>query len=114
MPWDYSSPRNVRPGDRVRIELPYSEVCMHMRVAGRVMDVRMTDGRYPMAQLLNPDGSEFSAPILTGEAGIFGDVERGFYCYPEKETPAQPRHAEEHELLAEEASADPFFDPDLG
>jgi hypothetical protein len=73
MPWDYSSPRTVRPGDRVRIELPYSEVCMHMRVAGRVMDVRMTDGRYPMAQLLNSDGSEFSFPITTGEAGIYGD-----------------------------------------
>ena len=55
MPWDYSSPRTVRPGDRVRIELPHSEVCMHMRVAGQVMDVRMTDGRYPMAQLLNSD-----------------------------------------------------------
>jgi hypothetical protein len=73
MPWDYSSPHAVRPGDHVRIELPFSEVCMHMRVAGRVMDVRMTEGRYPMAQLLNPDGSEFSAPILTTEAGIYGD-----------------------------------------
>jgi len=113
MPWDYSSPRTLRPGDRVRIELPYSEVCMHMRVAGRVMDVRMTDGRYPMAQLLNHDGSEFSAPILTAEAGIFGDVERGFYCYPEKEPTAEPRQADEPDLLAEEAGADPFFDPDV-
>jgi len=114
MPWDYSSPRTLRPGDRVRIELPHSEVCMHMRVAGRVMDVRMTEGRYPMAQLLNPDGSEFSAPILTAEAGIYGDVERGFYCYPEMEPPAGPRLADEHDLLAEEAGADPFFDSDLG
>ena len=113
MPWDYSSPRTVRPGDRVRIELPYSEVCMHMRLAGRVMDVRMTEGRYPMAQLLNPDGSEFSAPILTAEAGIYGDVDRGFYYYPEKEPHAEPRQADEHDLLADEAGADPFFDPDL-
>ena len=113
MPWDYSATRTVRPGDRVRIELPYSEVCMHMRVAGRVMDVRMTEGRYPMAQLLSPDGSEFSAPILTAEAGIFGDVERGFYCYPESEPTAEPRQVDEHDLLAEEAGADPFFDPDV-
>ena len=114
MPWDYSSPRTVRPGDRVRIELPYSEVCMHMRVAGMVMGVRMTEGRYPMAQLMNPDGSEFSAPILTAEAGIYGDVERGFYCYPEKEPPDEPRQAEEHDLLAEDPAGDPLFDPDLG
>ena len=114
MPWDYSSPRTLRPGDRVRIELPHSEVCMHMRVAGRVMDVRMTEGRYPMAQLLNPDGSELSAPILTAEAGIYGDVERGFYCYPEKESPVESRQMDEHDLLAEEAGEDPFFDPDFG
>ena len=118
MPWDYSSPRTVSPGDRVRIELPFSEVCMHMRVAGRVMDVRMTEGRYPMAQLLNPDGSEFSAPILTGEAGIYGDVERGFYCYPEKETAlrAEPHRVDDRDLLAGEPGelGDPFLDGDLG
>ena len=119
MPWDYSSPRTIQPGDRVRLELPYSEVCMHMRVAGRVMDVRMTGGRYPMAQLLNPDGSEFSFPITTGEAGIYGDIERGFYYYPEKEVapPAEPRRADGPDLLAEEpgdAGGDLSFDPDPG
>ena len=118
MPWDYSSPRAIRPGDRVRLELPYSEVCMHMRVAGRVMDVRMTEGRYPMAQLLNADSSEFSFPITTGEAGIFGDVDRGFYCYPEKDvpSPATPRLADESNLLADELSeavGDPLLDPYL-
>ena len=118
MPWDYSSPHAVRPGDHVRIELPFSEVCMHMRVAGRVMDVRMTEGRYPMAQLLNPDGSEFSAPILTAEAGIYGDVDRGFYCYPPKAAapPAELRRAAEPDLLAEEPDemGDRFLDDDLG
>ncbi len=118
MPWDYSSPRTVRPGDRVRLELPHSEVCMHMRVAGRVMDVRMTEGRYPMAQLLNPDGSEFSFPIGTGEAGIFGDVDRGFYCYPEKDaaSPASTLLTDETDVMAEdpsEAGVDPFLDPYL-
>lgn len=116
MPWDYSSPRAVRPGDRVRIELPYSEVCMHMRVAGKAMDVRMTGGRYPMAQLLNPDGTEFSAPILTSEAGIYGDVERGFYFYPEKEakTTAEHGRTDMSDPLTQEPGEDPTFSPDLG
>jgi hypothetical protein len=118
MPWDYSSPRAVRPGDRVRLELPFSEVCMHMRVAGRVMDVRMTEDQYPMAQLLNADGSEFSFPITTGEAGIFGDVDRGFYYYPEKNEapPGGPRPADEVDALAgdpSEAGGDPLLDPYL-
>jgi len=54
-------------GERVTVELPYSEVCMHMRVAGKRMDVEvLPDG----AQLLNADGSKFSFPITHGEAGI--------------------------------------------
>jgi hypothetical protein len=118
MPWDYSSPRTVGPGDRVRLELPHSEVCMHMRVAGRVMDVRMTEGRYPMAQLLNSDGSEFSFPIGTGEAGIFGDLDRGFYCYPEKDaaSASKARPADETDVMAEDrsgAGGEPLVDPYL-
>ena len=71
----------VRPGDRVRLLLPHSEVCMHMRVAGRVMAVEVTTGEYPTAQLLNDDGSCFSFPILTAEAGVFGSA-GSLYCYP--------------------------------
>lgn len=52
----------------VRVELPFSEVCMHMRVAGRLMLVRpLPDG---MAQILNEDGSPFSAPVTRAEAGL--------------------------------------------
>lgn len=47
MPCDHSSPRTVRPGDRVRLEVPHSEVRMHMRVAGRMMDACATQGRFP-------------------------------------------------------------------
>lgn len=80
MRWD--NPQRIRPGWQVRLELPYSEVCMHMRVAGKVMNVQMTEGQYPMAQVLKPSGFEFSAPILPCEAGIYGSIE-GYYCYPE-------------------------------
>jgi hypothetical protein len=74
-------------GDRVRLELPYSEVCMHMRVAGRVMTVEVIGGEFPdgrqwyAAQLHHDDGRPFSAPILTGEAGIHGYGDE-MHCYP--------------------------------
>lgn len=58
---------DARVGDVVRVTLPWSEVCMHMRVADRVMDVRVLEHG---AQLLNADGSNFSFPITHGEAGI--------------------------------------------
>lgn len=50
-----------------RIELPYSEVCLHMRVAGRRMLVGPAGPR--MAQLYDDDGKPFSFPITRGEAG---------------------------------------------
>jgi hypothetical protein len=50
------------------VTLPYSEVCMHMRVAGTQMLVEpRPDG---MAQLWNLDGTQFSFPITAGEAGV--------------------------------------------
>ena len=61
----------LQAGDVVRVRLPYSEVCIHMRVAGKPMNVQLLqEGSSPMAQLLNDDGSRFSFPILLGEAGI--------------------------------------------
>ena len=60
--------RGPRPADAIRVELPYSEVCMHMRVAGKRMWVRPV-GEH-MAQLLNDDGSHFSIPVTRGEAGL--------------------------------------------
>ncbi len=71
----------VRPGDRVRLLLPHNEVCMDMRVAGTVMTVEVTTGEYPTAQLLNDDGSHFSIPIATVDAGIYESL-GGLYCYP--------------------------------
>jgi hypothetical protein len=59
-------------GDVVAIELPGSEVCVHMRVAGKTMSVRvLADG---MAQLLTETGEPFSFPVTWGEAGIYRDA----------------------------------------
>lgn len=49
------------------VELPYSEVCMHMRVAGKEMDVALLSTG--MCQLFDADGRPFSMPITRGEAG---------------------------------------------
>jgi hypothetical protein len=50
------------------VELPYSEVCMHLGVAGqrwRVMP--LANG---MAQLITPTGDLYSMPCTRGELGV--------------------------------------------
>lgn len=61
----------VALGDTIEHELPYSEVCMYMRVAGKRMRVTVLDGG--MAQLWGDFDSPYSFPITWGEAGIFRD-----------------------------------------
>jgi hypothetical protein len=60
-------------GHAYELELPYSEVCMHLLVAGKRMRVTVLDGG--AAQLLGPHNSLFSAPITWAEAGIYRDVD---------------------------------------
>jgi hypothetical protein len=62
--------RTLMIGSAYRIELPYSEVCMHMHVAGQRRLVRILPGA---AQILNDDLSLFSFPVTWGEAGIGRD-----------------------------------------
>lgn len=69
---------HVAIGDTVHVELPYSEVCMSMRVAGARRDVHLVSEN--AAQILNEDGTPFSFPVLPGEAGLFHDA-TGFYTY---------------------------------
>ncbi|MFI9271929.1 hypothetical protein ACIGXM_14580 [Kitasatospora sp. NPDC052896] len=64
---------DLKIGQRFRHKLPYSEACMHMQVAGMVMEVEI---REKCAQLFK-DGREFSWPITWGEAGIFVDWDNG-------------------------------------
>jgi hypothetical protein len=67
----------VHPGDVVKVQLPYSEVCMHMKVAGQIRSIEVLANS---AQILNDDGSEFSFPITYGEAGIYS-AEFGYYVW---------------------------------
>lgn len=87
---DHSKRINVDSGKRYLTFMPHSEVCMHMRVAGRLMAVELlhrvaVEGdvarTFYMAQLYGLDGTPFSAPITTGEAGLLHD-DRGFYIRP--------------------------------
>jgi hypothetical protein len=57
----------LHPGEFGTVILPFSEVCMHMRVAGKEMRVQVLDGG--MVQLYK-DGDRFSFPISAGEAGF--------------------------------------------
>lgn len=56
------------PDGAVLVTLPYSEVCMHMGVAGTRMFIVPVDNN--MAQLYTLAGEKFSFPITRGEAGI--------------------------------------------
>ena len=79
---NYAIRQFVQPGDVVRMEISWSEVCMSMQVAGKIMNVRFQSPHgYPNAQLLRDDGREYSAPITPGEAGFYFD-EGQYYFYP--------------------------------
>ncbi len=54
-------------GDTRVLTLPYSEVNMSMRVAGKTMVGRLTNSG--MVQLYDENERPFSAPITRGEAG---------------------------------------------
>ena len=88
---------NVRPGQFFKTVMPYSEVCMHMQIAGKEMigQLSKTGGSVQLFELATngqltrtildngqpKDGyREFSAPILPGEAGLYSDS-LGFYFY---------------------------------
>lgn len=77
------TPLPVKAGDHVLVEMPYSEVCMHMRIAGkpRVIEVIESKAWGHTVQIYDREGRKFSAPILTGEAGVYGHG-NGLYVYP--------------------------------
>jgi hypothetical protein len=61
--------KRVRPGSRIKVRLPYSEVCMHMRVAGKIMNIEILKHSVQLYK----DNRMISIPICLGEAGILVD-----------------------------------------
>lgn len=79
----------LKVGDIVTLSMPHSEVCMSMRVAGMVRPVLVVEGG---AQILNHDGTKFSFPVTTGEAGIYTDTITGrLYVSSHKIVQYKPR-----------------------
>lgn len=62
----------VAIGETVTVVLPWSEVCMSMRVAGRPHRVTLLSES--AAQLATMDGERVSFPVLPGEAGLYRDA----------------------------------------
>lgn len=84
---------NIAVGERGTKYMPYSEVCMHMKVSGKVMDFELISER--SVQLYREDGSYFSFPITYGEAGVFRNEDGTYYYYPDdSKDPASPSIAE--------------------
>jgi hypothetical protein len=83
--------RYVKPGERINVIGNYSEASMHLRVAGKPIQIQLVaSGQYAygthyMAQIW-VDGKEFSFPVTTGEAGFYYDSTRdSYYTYEEVE-----------------------------
>jgi hypothetical protein len=81
--------RLIRPTEEFTTQLPFSEVCMHLRVAGTQMRARLEPNQ--MVQLLHPDGSQFSFPITAAEAGLDTDGQ-GAWLTTADPNPAWPAH----------------------
>lgn len=88
----------IKPGELGRAVMPYSEVCIHMQVAGKRMYFRLLENNgYCAVQLLSDEMQMFSFPITTGEGGVYstqvvaedGSVSWSYYYYtdmtPERE-----------------------------
>lgn len=79
-----TAPRRVKPEESIAIELPYSEVCIDMRVAGQVHQVELfMEGAYPMARIAG------YPPVLPAEAGILSDPQ-GHYVPAHLAAPEKP------------------------
>lgn len=68
-PHGWVGPWSRRPCGCRYMQLPYSEVCMHMKVAGSTMWVGPVSIGGNAVQLYDDAGVKFSAPILDSEAG---------------------------------------------
>lgn len=79
MKLDYKHPQPIIPGKLYRGLMPHSEVCIHMQVAGKVMEFELLPRG---AVQLYKDRQLFSSPILSGEAGIYQNDDGSRYYYP--------------------------------
>ena len=72
-------PVYLEKGKRYFGFMPASEVCLYMKLAGKVVMFELVGTGYPMIQLYRADGSPNSFPITAGEAAVYRDS--AFLCY---------------------------------
>jgi hypothetical protein len=66
------SKRFVHEGEHVTVVAPYSEVCMHLGIAGQTITAQLLPG--DMVQMHNAaTGNPISFPVTVGEAGLYRD-----------------------------------------
>lgn len=74
-------PTYLQPGDRITVELPYSEVCMYLGLAGKRRTIELLKGGSGMVQIYHDNGKPLSYPITHVEAGIYLDERGRYYTY---------------------------------
>lgn len=57
----------VKAGQKIKAIMPWSEVCIHLGIAGKTMTCEVLSRG---VQLYDDKGEKFSFPILHGEAGF--------------------------------------------
>ena len=90
-------------GGRGRAIMPSSEACVSMKIAGKYMDFAVVDGGEgrPFVQLFVTEprtqrySQHFSAPITTGEAGLFDTKDTFDTPFPCYYHPHSLRHVED-------------------
>lgn len=66
----------VQPGEHVYNVMPFSEVMMHMRLAGKRMNCEVRENS---VQLLDENDRCYSIPVTLGEAGFHKDADGIYY-----------------------------------
>lgn len=74
--------RYITENEHMYLIMPFSEACMHMRIAGKRMNAEV---RKDSVQLLDENDRNFSFPITLGEAGVFSDKDGNYIYEPEED-----------------------------
>lgn len=92
--------RDIKPGQRIKVIGSYSEVMCHFGLAGKPIEIELVRKEYDGGKTVyysaqvHHNGKPFSGTITTGEGGIYGSPQEGFYTYeaaPDDAGDADPR-----------------------
>lgn len=92
--------RRALPANSVRVNLPFSEACIHMEIAGQQRWAAKVDSR--RAQIFTESGARYGAPVALAAAGLDPDGEPNPRCEPtgiELELPALPGERERQVIV---------------